>query len=219
MIGHHSEGRDRNFRASIQRGFAKSFELSEKAERLEAKAAAVGTGGISSDDPEAIDKLSAKLTKLESDQDKMKKINAFIRKNNRSGLEALGLTAEQTEALFKPDFAGRIGFPSYALTNNNANIKRLKDRIAQLKKNAERVTTSKTGSGYEYKESTEENRVMFFFDAKPTKEIRKTLRKYGFNFSRSRNNAWVRQLNGNGIYAAQCICKILDNLTHAQIVE
>lgn len=212
LVGHHSETRDRNFRNSITKGFEKSFKLSEKAEHYEQRAAAVGTGGISSDDPEALAKLSDKLAKLERDQETMKKINAFVRKNNQSGIEALGYTTEQAAAFFKPDFCGRVGFPSYALTNNNANIKRIKDRIAELSKNAERVAVEKAGSGYQYKENSEENRVMFFFDAKPSKDIRDILKAYGFKFSPSRNNAWVRQLNVNGIYAGKTVCEKLDKM-------
>jgi len=212
LVGHHSEKSDRSFRNSITKGFEKSFELSKKAEHYERRAAAVGKGGISSDDPEAVAKLKDKLEKLERDQDNMKKINAFIRKKNQSGIEALGYTAEQAAAFFKPDFCGRIGFPSYALTNNNANIKRIKDRIAELNKNAERVVVEKEGNGYQYKEDNEENRVMFFFDAKPTAEVRNLLKSYGFKFSPSRNNAWVRQLNASGIYAGKTVCEKLNNM-------
>lgn len=214
LVGHHSEKRDRNFRNSITKGFAKSFELSKKAEYYEQRAAAVGTGGISSDDPEAVAKLKDKLAKLERDQDIMKKINSFVRKNNQSGVEALGYTAEQAAAFLKPDFCGRVGFPAYALTNNNANIKRIKDRIAELSKIAERVATAieKEGNGYKYKEDSDENRVMFFFDVKPNKDIRELLKSYGFKFSPSRNNAWVRQLNANGIYAGKTVCEKLDKM-------
>ena len=38
------------------------------------------------------------------------------------------------EQLFEPDSCGRIGFPAYALQNNNANIRRMKQRLDQLKK-------------------------------------------------------------------------------------
>lgn len=213
LVGHHSEGRDRNYRASIHRGFSKSFALQDKADYLEARAAAVGTGGISSDDPEAINKLTEQLTELESKHEKMKKINVFIRKNDQPGIEALGYTQEQAAQFFNKDFAGRIGIPSYRLTNNLANIHRIKDRINQLKKNAERVATTKTGNGYEYKICNIENRVMFFFDGKPSEEVRNILKRYAFKFSPSRNKAWVRQLNNAGIYAGKEVCAKLDSLT------
>ncbi len=41
----------------------------------------VGQGGISADDPEAVQKLKAKLAGLEQDQEKMKAVNAYYRKH------------------------------------------------------------------------------------------------------------------------------------------
>jgi hypothetical protein len=54
LVGHHSEGRDRNYRGRIHGTFGKAFALSDKAEHYAQKAASVGTGGISSDDPDAV---------------------------------------------------------------------------------------------------------------------------------------------------------------------
>jgi len=64
LVGHHSEGRDRNYRAKIHNTYGKAFELQDKAEYYAQKAARIGTGGISSDDPEAIQKLRDELTNL-----------------------------------------------------------------------------------------------------------------------------------------------------------
>lgn len=63
LVGHHSERSDRRYRERISRGFEKSFELQKKAEHYANKAASVGKGGISSDDPAAVDKLQAKLSR------------------------------------------------------------------------------------------------------------------------------------------------------------
>lgn len=209
LIGHHSEGRDRNFRASINRGYAKSFALSGKAEHYDRRAESVGRGGISGDDPDAIIKLRAQLESCEATQTRMKKVNAFIRKNDRAGLEKFGCTEDQINAFFKPDFAGRIGFASYQLTNNNANISRIKKRIAGLEIHAERTDKEQAGQGYTYREDTDENRVMFLFEGKPSEEIRSLLKRNGFKWSPTRG-AWVRALNNAGTYAAQCVCKVLD---------
>ncbi|MEX3614689.1 MAG: hypothetical protein VB141_13260 [Burkholderia gladioli] len=54
-------------------------------------------------------------------------------------LLALGwLTNEQARELVRPDFAGRVGYPAYALSNNNANMRRVELRIKELEKRAER---------------------------------------------------------------------------------
>ncbi|MES2208497.1 MAG: DUF3560 domain-containing protein [Pseudomonadota bacterium] len=209
LVGHHSERRDRNFRSRIHNTYGKSFALSDKASYYEGKAASVGSGGISSDDPEAIQKLKAELSDCEALQDRMKKVNACIRKNNREGLKALGYSEQGIESLFKPDFCGRIGFAAYQLSNNNANMRRIKLRIQDLEKRAKREDKEEEGNGYTYREDTAENRVMFIFDGKPDEATRGVLRKHTFKWSPSRG-AWVRQLNNAGLYAAQQIRKILD---------
>ncbi len=57
-----------------------------------------GMGGISADDPAAIDKLKAKLRGLEALQDKMKAVNAYYRKHGT--LEGCSqLSAEEIETL------------------------------------------------------------------------------------------------------------------------
>lgn len=58
LVGHHSERRDRRYREKIHNTFAKSFETQEKAKYYAAKAESVGMGGISSDDPDAIKKIT-----------------------------------------------------------------------------------------------------------------------------------------------------------------
>lgn len=46
LVGHHSEGRDRNLRGRIHNTYGKAFALQDKAKHYEQKAARVGTGGI-----------------------------------------------------------------------------------------------------------------------------------------------------------------------------
>ncbi|WP_139156739.1 DUF3560 domain-containing protein, partial [Enterobacter asburiae] len=95
LIGHHSEGRDRRYRARIHDTFGKSFALQDKATHYAAKAAAVGTGGISSDDPDAIEKLRAERESVREAQDRMKTAKRRKRKNDRTGLAELGSTHDE----------------------------------------------------------------------------------------------------------------------------
>ena len=144
LVGHHSETRDRNYRDRIHTTYGKAFALQDKAKHYEQKAASVGTGGISSDDPDAIEKLRAELANVEQAQERMKAANKAIRTHKTeetriAALVAQGLTEAQAAELLKPDFAGRVGFPSYALSNNNANARRIAGRIAELEKRRQRV--------------------------------------------------------------------------------
>lgn len=214
LVGHHSEAGDRRYRGRIDTTFRKSFEQQDKAAHYSEKAASVGTGGISSDDPNAPDKLKVKLAKIEGEQAQMKAANAVIRKHKTpearvGALVALGFTETVASALLKPDFAGRFGFPSYMLTNNNANIRRIRARVEELEKAAQRVTVDHEGESYSYREDTTENRVMFMFPGKPNEEVRGVLKSHAFKWSPSRG-AWVRQLTGAGRYAGKCVRQKLD---------
>lgn len=212
MVGHHSEKRDRNYRGRIDNHMRKSVEADKKAEYYAEKAAAVGTGGISSDDPDAIEKLRVELAKRQADQEKMKQANKLVKKEDVAGLTALGYSETEAAELLKGDWCGRKGFASCTLTNNNASIKRIGQRIKTLEAKKKMNEREVVGAGYTYREDPLENRVMFFFDGKPPAEVRQVLSAHAFKFSPSRNNAWVRQLTNAGIYAGKQVREALDKL-------
>lgn len=154
------------------------------------KIKSVGTGGISSDDPQALTKLEAKLAKLEKHQELMKAANAAIRmKDKEKGdkrLAELGYTPEEIAELRAPDFAGRIGYPAYALQNNNANIRRIRERVEELKKRQ----TEPAPEGWEFDGgrvvvNTNENRLQIIFDGKPDADLRAELKSEGFRWAPS----------------------------------
>ena len=93
---------------------------------------------ILSSDENAIELLEEKLENLTDMQERMKAANKAIRlKDTEKGneqLRSMGYSDEQIKELREPDFCGRVGYPDYALTNNNANIKRVKGRLESLKK-------------------------------------------------------------------------------------
>ena len=216
LVGHHSERRDRAYRAKIGANIDKSVELLKKAEYYEGKADSVGKGGISSDDPEAIEKLREKLKRLRDCQERMKSANRSIRmkdvEKGNEKLRDLGYTDEQIAELRKGDFCGRIGFASYMLSNNNANIHRIENRIRELERRKEREEQQETVTTELYEYRIEDNRCQFIFDGKPNEEIRGILKGHGFKWSPTRI-AWVRQASGNGIYASNVVMKALDALT------
>jgi Domain of unknown function (DUF3560) len=205
LVGHYSEGRDRRFRARIDGKFRKGIALQKKAEELERRAESVGTAGVSSDDPEAIEKLREKVVKLEASQERMKSANKCVRKNDRAGLVALRFNEKQIETLFTPDFAGRLGFPDYAITNNSSNIRRLKQRIEELEKRAQTPAMQTiVGDGWTMSEDADENRIIIRFDAKPSREMLAALRAGGFKWSPTRG-AHVRMRSNGATYAAKRI--------------
>lgn len=209
LIGHHSEGRDRNYRKKINSTYEKSFALQNKAQHYESKAVNVGTGGISSDDPDAIIKLRKQLAELERNQEMMKAVNKAVRRNKThesqmAAMLTIGINKSLAAQLLEKDRFGNIGFAGCTLTNNNNNIKRFKARIMEIEKRRNRVDIEEVRDNYIYREDVEGNRVMFIFNGKPEANIRAILKSHAFKWSPSRG-AWVRQLNNAGLWAAKKI--------------
>ena len=199
---------DARYRERAGNKMRQSIAAYEKAEYYEAKAeAAESNTAISSDDPEAIAKLTEKLEGLKAAQELMKSVNAFYRKNGTChGAE--GLSEEMAEELDQDVKSGlslaNVPFPSYALSNNNQEIHRVQDRIKKLTEAKELGYTGWEFDGGTVKANMEKNRLQVFFDAIPDEDIRKEMKTWGFRWARS-EGAWQRQLTDNAIYAASRI--------------
>ena len=134
------------------------------------KIRSTGMGGISADDPAAIEKLQKKLDGLERSQLIMKEVNAYYRKHGKLDGCAL-LSPDQIEKL-KASMASSWRsdprpFESYQLTNNNAEIRRVKARIEQLSKQAQQEFSGWEFDGGRVEMNREDNRLQVFFDGKP----------------------------------------------------
>lgn len=240
LVGHYSEKRDRNFRAKITSGFRKAFELDKAAGEAAARADAVGTGGISSDDPDAVVKLREKLVALESAQSKMVAANKVVRAFWKVGLRSDADQSEENQAmwsryvskmaeagipgistvkaLLSADCCGRIGYADFQLTNNGAEIRRVKARISALEKIAAgREAAEKAGAApvetivgnrVRIVENIEANRLQMFFPGKPSADERSILKGRGFRWAPS-EGAWQRQLNNAARYAAREAAKAI----------
>lgn len=170
---------------------------------------------IKSGDEDAVEKLEKKLKELKEAQDKMKAANKAIRmKDTEKGegkLKELGFSEEQIKELRKPDFCGRIGFPSYALQNNNANIHRVEGRLARLKETKENGTRETGNRFFKVVRNTELMRLQIIFEGKPKPEVREILKNNGFRWAPSQS-AWQRHLNGNSEYALKKVITELEKM-------
>ena len=196
LVGHHSEGRHRRDISRIDNNMRKSVEADSKAGYYADKAKHIENDTtIYSDDPEAIVKLKEKITSLEKGQQTMKDCNKVIKNKKISeaakveGLMGHGLTERQAIEIMTPDYCGRIGFASYSLTNNNANINRNKKRLSQLVKLESDETKEYEINGVKVVDNVEDNRLQLFFDGKPSDEVRADLKSKGFRWS-PRNGCW-----------------------------
>ena len=181
LAGHYSEKSDRSYRNRAVNKIDKSVEESKKADYYENRAENM-SNAISSDDPDAVEKLKIKLAKLEDWHKNMKEENA----------EAKALNVE------KPH-------PAWQLSNNNAVIRSVKQRIEQLEKKQNMIVNEDViGLGWVLHEEKEQNRIQFLFEAIPSVEIRTELKSRGFRWS-PMNKAWQRQLNTQGRWSAEYI--------------
>lgn len=183
-VGHYSEQRDRNYRGRIESTFRKSFEAHDKAEYYARRAASAASNrAIFSNDPAAGEKLEAKIERLEKQQELMKAANKAILKGNDETLRDLGFTDERIAQLKAPGQCGGQGFPSFRITNNGANIRRLKERLACVTTAQATPETQIEGSNARFEDCPSENRVRLFFPGKPSEEVRSRLKSVGFRWS------------------------------------
>ena len=205
LVGHHSERRHRRALERSHNAMDESVALSKKADELERRANSVGKGGVSSDDPDAIDKLQAKLDKITEWHGVMKKVNACFRKAGIDGIRAEfgDKVAATVESNLKACPWIKRPF-TWEITNNNANIRRIEKRIEELKAQGEREDVNEEHEGFQFEVNTDENRVRFFFDGIPSQEVRTLLKRNGFKWARS-VGAWQRQATQNGMATADYI--------------
>ena len=184
-------------------------KINEIAERI--KKILYGKELILSNDEKAIDKLQDKLESLQAQQELMKNVNAYYRKNKT--LDGCpDLTLEQIEKLKSSmNSSWHIEdkpYPTWALSNNNATIRNTQKRLENLKKVKAQETTETETEFFKVVRNTEAMRLQLFFDGKPDESTRSTLKSNGFRWAPS-NNCWQRQLTQSAEYALNRITDTL----------
>ena len=137
----------------------------------------------------------------------MKAVNKIIRtarltdEEKAAEIVAAGLLSEaQADNILKPDHCGRVGFASYSLSNNNAEIRRTKQRITGLEglRNSDPLEFKND----DFSMAIDDGRVCIEFSGgKPSDDVRAMLRGSAFKWSRYQS-AWVRKATGNGVAEA-----------------
>lgn len=170
---------------------------------------------IKSDDERAIEKLEEKLEDMKKLHEDMKAANKALRlKDKEAGndqLREMGYSEESIEELRKPDYLGRVGYPNFQLSNNNANIHRVEERLKRLKAVKERGSSEQEYKTFKVVENTEAMRYQIIFDGKPDAEIRTLLKSNGFKWAPSQG-AWQRQITSNGKWALKKVVEKLKEM-------
>lgn len=211
LVGHHSEKQARNDQRRIERNMDKCLDAGKKAEYYAGLAqAAANNKAISSDDPEAIEKLKAKLSKLQAAQKQDKALNAYYRKyktvrgfegiNDDEAEKADAQLAEMREEIRRP-------VPAWCLSNRNAEINRLKKRIAGLCQVDEMEHIEIRFDGGQIVTNEQINRVQIYFDSKPDETVRKELKNWGFRWSPG-EGAWQALRTPAYLRRAERLCHV-----------
>lgn len=193
LVGHHSERRHRRALERQDQHMRAGLDAMQRSRDLANRAAGVGQGGVSSDDPDAVPKLRERLAELERKQDRYKAINAAIRKHRKAGadaqraaLVATGISEALAVKLTTPDECGQVGIPTYALSNNRNNMRRIAKRIADLDavdRDADPVVHQVAGATVTADPA--ENRVFLRFPARLDKAGYRRVRSCGFVWNRT----------------------------------
>jgi hypothetical protein len=143
LVGHHSERHARRDQERIHNGMQRGIEEQQKAAYWRGRAHSIESDtSIRSYDPDAAEKLRAKIAELETQRERMKAINAILRKGTVADAHAaLTLTERevadlQSIARHQPyhatKYAAGTCYPPYALTNLGGNLRRYRERLAQI---------------------------------------------------------------------------------------
>lgn len=174
---------------------------------------------IKSGDERAVEKLEEKLEDLKNLQERMKAANKAIRlkdiEDGNDQLRELGYSEKEIAELRKPDYLGRTGYPDWALSNNNANIHRTRERLESLKMAKETGGSEVDHESYQVVENTDIMRIQFVFDADPGSNIKEILHQNGFHWAPSLN-AWQRTLTSAGKSAAKRAVEQITAMQSAQ---
>ena len=162
---------------------------------------------------EEIDDALIRLEKERNAHTLMVEVNKIHRRKvsdeekRKAFAEELELAPELVEKLMEPDCFGRCGFASCSLTNSNARIKNLEQKLLVMKARIERRDTFEK---IEFDGGTidiENDRVVIRHDEKPEPEVIQALKANGFRWS-PHWKCWCRKHTANALRAAKIVCGI-----------
>lgn len=211
LVGHHSEGKHRRDIGRIDSLMGKASRAHQEAQDLAARAdAAEESRAISSDDPEALDKLRAKLAKIEDLRVHGVAVNKIIRAAKGDMAKACAALVASGETLadaarMTTGSRWDIGCPRYRLSNWAAECKRIQVRIAQLETRATAPSNPDETIG-DVTICERDNRVQLLFPGKPSEEIRTELKRNGFRWL-PMASAWQRMPSAWAWHVAREVAK------------
>lgn len=155
LVGHHSEGRTRRDQARIESGMRASIDNARAAQDHAEKAEGIERQlrtSIFSDDVDAVEQLEAKIAGLEAERDRLKAYNASCRRGARDVelLDAKQQASLVSTARVCPYQIGKNGSaPSYWTAGLGAEIRRCRQRVADIQRTESMAASGDRGHGRE----------------------------------------------------------------------
>lgn len=167
---------------------------------------------IMAGDSDATDRLAAKIAEAEALQQRMRDVNAAHKKylKNPASLEKSGLPEADQERIkrYKPAYSWEPHpFAPFELSNNNANIKRMQARLAQISQAKTVEASEVSGEHARIEDSPADNRVRLYFPGKPELNVRTRLKSFGFRWAPSLG-CWQAYRNSRSLSAANEIAGV-----------
>ena len=196
LVGHHSEKRHRGVLAKADAAGFKGVEHSKMAEHHASKADGIERQlekTIFSDDPNAIEALTAKADEIDRYRERCKALNAIFKKTGGATSEEKlkrmmvdgTITAEEAaEALRNLTYSWEKTklFPAYHLANQGANARRIRERIKELEVRGEFLKKVAAAGGVLIQRYPDKNWCRVTFEEKPSREILGGLRSAGYRW-------------------------------------
>jgi hypothetical protein len=220
LVGHHSERKHRGDIDRADRAMRASAEASREAKELARRAAAVGTAGISSDDPDAVEKLRAELVEMREAHRVGLALNRADARHKKAGLSTTdaaraacadaGVPAEDVERYVE---TARLcpWAKLHNAANHAASIRRVEQRIAELEAERARPEIGDVRHddlGMTVLDLPEQNRIGLAFDDRPSPAVLAVLKSEGWRWAPSRG-AHLRHRNEAG---RQSVARVLARL-------
>lgn len=161
-----------------------------------------------------LEKATKEMNQRKALAEKYRQINKALRSNKNNPqeqyntLKQAGFNEKVIFQVLTPDYMGRTGIPQYMMSNNNANIKRLENRVKEL--------SNKAAKAYEDREfkyafsggyvllNYEADRVQIIYNAKPDAATITALKGKAFKWSPF-HKAWQRKITANAINEASTL--------------
>jgi hypothetical protein len=198
LVGHHSEKHHRAALDKCQNAMRRGLDNSTMAKHHAEKAAGIERQldtSIYSDDPDAIEALTAKADAIDAERARGKQLNALWKKEVRQGEEWTATIARLVEEQkITPDEGNEIArnfryswnkkpCPSYHLTNLSAKARNARQRIEEVKARQLKTEQAEASGGVLIRSNVTSNWCSVTFSEKPARDILDALRAAGYHWS------------------------------------